>query len=232
MKMSIKQLEGTWKYIPGDLTDEMVRKTIQAYDTHVIEYAEGFEWDPDMQTRTSHDYLHDFISYLKTGDHVFVAGSGTGRDALELSGRGFQVACVDASIEMLDVAVQHGIRLPMWCQDIADVRLPESSYDGVLAESVLQHVAKWKTPDLLQRMISWLRVDGEIFVRLRIGSGEIFQVEDVVGTRYFATYTAEEVNALIKKLKKVKLIEDLRLVKHKVEGRPGFGSFVLRKVSK
>lgn len=232
MKVSAKQLAGNWKYLSGDLTPSMIHSTIKAYDTHVIEYAEGFEWDPDMQTRTSHDYLHDFVNYLKTGDHVFVAGSGTGRDALELNSRGFNVACVDGSIKMLDVAVQHGIRIPMWCQDIADVSLPLSSYDGVLAESVLQHVAKKNSLKLLQRMISWLRVDGVLYARLRIGSGEIFQVEDVVGTRYFCTYTLDEVKEILAKLQGVELVEKIKLVIHKVEGRPGFGSFVVRKTSK
>lgn len=232
MKVSAKQLAGKWKYLPGDLTSEMIRSTIKAYDTHVIEYAEGFEWDPDMQTRTSHDYLHDFVGYLKTGDHIFVAGSGTGRDALELSNRGFNVACMDGSIEMLDVAVQHGIRIPMWCQDIVDVKLPLSSYDGILAESVLQHVAKKNSLALLQRMISWLRVDGVMYARLRIGSGEIFQVEDVVGTRYFCTYTVDEIKEIIAHLKGVELVEKVKLVVHKVVGRPGFGSFVVRKLAK
>lgn len=232
MKVSAKQLAGNWRYIPGDLTGDMIRSTIHAYDTHVIEYAEGFEWDPDMQTRTSHDYLHDFVAYLKTGDHVFVAGSGTGRDALELTGRGFNVACVDASIEMLDVAVQHGIRIPMWCQDIVDVKLPKSSYDGILAESVLQHVSKKKSLSMLKRMVSWLRVDGVMYARLRIGTGEIFEVEDVVGTRYFATYTIDEVKRIIDGLDGVELVEQVKIVKHKVEGRPGFGSFVVRKLEK
>lgn len=231
MKVSAKQLAGNWKYLKGDLTESMILSTINAYDTHVIEYAEGFEWDPDMQTRTSHDYLHDFVSYLKTGDHVFVAGSGTGRDALELDSRGFKVACVDGSIEMLDVAVQHGIRIPMWCQDIVDVKLPLSSYDGVLAESVLQHVSKKKLSSLLQRMISWLRVDGIMYARLRIGTGQIFEVEDLVGTRYFCTYTVDEIKEIIASLEGVELVEAVKLVMHKVEGRPGFGSFVVRKLA-
>jgi SAM-dependent methyltransferase len=231
MKVSARELAGEWQYIEGHLTREMVLETIRSYNAHVIEYAEGFEWDPDMQVRTSHDYLHSFIRYLKNGDHVLVAGSGTGRDALELQSRQFNVFCVDGSIKMLDLAVKHGIRVPMWCQDMADVELPVGSIDAILAESVLQHVAKEKTPELLQRMLTWIRVDGVMYVRLRLGNGAVFMVDDVVGRRYFCSYTQEEIRGIIAGLENAELVEDLMLVKHKVEDRPGFASFVLRKTT-
>lgn len=223
------QLEGSWKYVDGDLSHKMIDKTIQSYDTHVIEYAESFEWDPDMQERTSHDYLHGFIKYLKPGDHVFVAGSGTGRDALELSNRHFDVFCSDGSQAMLQVAVNHGIRLPMWCQDINHVNLPENSVDAILAESVLQHVPKNDLQKVLNRMITWLRVDGILFARLRQGEGRVFCVNDVVGERYFTSYTKPEIEAIISSLNQVTLMEDVKIVLHKVSDRPGFASFVLKK---
>lgn len=223
------QLEGSWKYVAGELTPAMISKTIESYDTHVIEYAESFEWDPDMQERTSHDYLHGFIEYLKTGDHVFVAGSGTGRDALELANRHFDVFCNDGSIAMLQVAVNHGIRLPMWCQDINHVNLPENSVDAILAESVLQHVPKQDIHLILNRMVTWLRVDGILFARLRLGDGRIFCVNDVVGERYFTSYKKQEIEELIQSLHQVYLVEDVRIVMHKVSDRPGFASFVLKK---
>lgn len=231
MKVSARELAGEWKYLQGDLTQEMVQETIDSYNAHVIEYAEGFEWDPDMQVRTSHDYLHSFIGYLKNGDHVLVAGSGTGRDALELQSRQFNVFCVDGSIKMLDLAVKHGIRVPMWCQDMAEVQLPFGSVDAVLAESVLQHVAKGKIPELLKRMLSWVRVDGVMYVRLRLGDGRTFVVDDIVGRRFFCSYTKDEIHKMIKELANIELVEDLTLVKHKVEDRPGFASFVVRKTA-
>jgi len=224
--------EGSWKYISGDLDKDMIGETIISYDSHVIEYAENFEWDPDMQERTSHDYLHSFIQYLKTGDHVFVAGMGTGRDALELQNRQFDVFGMDGSMSMLQVAIDHGIRIPMWCQDVNKIKLPEHFLDGVLAESVLQHVPKLQVSKMLRRMVSWLRVDGILFVRLRVGSGKVFVVRDVVGTRYFTSYRESEINQIVGDIKQVELLEDVKIVQHKVVGRPGFASFVLRKVKK
>lgn len=221
---------GNWKYLDGDLTVDMIKETISSYDSHVIEYAENFEWDPDMQERTSHDYLHSFIKYLKTGDHVFVAGLGTGRDALELQNRQFEVFGMDGSMSMLQVATNHGIRVPMWCQDISGVMLPEHSLDGILVESVLQHMPKKNIVTSLQKMVSWMRVDGIFFARLRLGSGKVFVVRDVVGTRYFTSYRESEINEIVGDLIGVELIEDVKIVKHRVLGRPGFASFVLRKM--
>lgn len=219
---------GTWSYLDGRLSEAQMKRTIEAYDLYASNYSQSYEFDDEMIQRTKSDYLHPFVSQLKIGDTVLVIGSGSGRDILELSQRGMLCCGIDASKSMINLSVHNGVRAPLVISDIRSLDLPEVSYDGILSDSAFEHVPKSDFEALLTKIIMALRVDGILLFRLRIGSGRVFKVEDEVGTRYFQSYTAGEVDSLLMKYQEIDVIEK-KVVKHKILDRPGFYSLTLKK---
>jgi SAM-dependent methyltransferase len=83
-------------------------------------------------------YLHgeaDLVAEL-AGDPpalVLDAGCGTGRVAIELARRGYEVVGIDAEAAMLDTARTKGPDLQWMLGDLSSAALPESRFDVVVA---------------------------------------------------------------------------------------------------
>lgn len=83
---------------------------------------------------------------LPPGGRVLDAGCGAGLAALDLLERGFHVHGVDVSSKMLELAERNisqrqvpPERYALSCSDVAGLRLPPNSFDGITALGFLQY---------------------------------------------------------------------------------------------
>jgi 2-polyprenyl-3-methyl-5-hydroxy-6-metoxy-1,4-benzoquinol methylase len=94
------------------------------------------------------------------GSRVLDAGCGTGRVAIELARRGYEVTGVDSDASMLDVARAAAPELPWELQDLARYE-GDGSYDLVVAAgNVMIFLAPGTGPRVVQRLTAALRPQG------------------------------------------------------------------------
>ncbi len=102
----------------------------------------------------------DFVSRLGPPCRVLDAGCGTGRLAIELARRGFDVVGVDSDASMLAVARRNAPDLTWRLQDLTALDEP-SSYDVVVAAgNVMVYLAEGTGPAAVAAMAQALRPGG------------------------------------------------------------------------
>lgn len=219
-----------WRYTNvTDLTEEQIKKTIASYDNGAKAYAEEWEWSNTAQNRTRKDYLFPFIENTKIDDAVLVVGSGTGRDINILHSRRYQCIGIDRSLGMLKEAIRRGVNCPLINDDILSFHAVSGSLDGILCESVLEHVRKSHFQDVLDRFFDWLRFSGILLLRVRLGEGNVFESLDRVGVRYFTSYTQREIDKIAKMNKVVRVLKT-SVDPHIDPTRPPFYSILIKKL--
>jgi len=96
---------------------------------------------------TQEEVLHAFLGPVD-GRAVLDVGTGTGRAALALARRGARVTGIDASEEMLAVALdraqQGGARLLVVRGDAHHLSFPDRSFDAAVSLRVLMHTPDWR----------------------------------------------------------------------------------------
>jgi len=218
-----------WKYIDcSDLISLHIEVTKLSYNTHSREYAKAWEWNKEIMAKTKKDYLSAFMKKIVKDGTVLVVGCGTGRDLETLGKNGFKCIGVDSSVGMLEeyLSKEKG-SFPVINISLEEVPLVKESMDGVLIDSALEHIKKSDIPNILQKIYSSLKVNGIALVRFRRGKGNVFWVNDIVGERYFTSYTIKEMENIIKNTK-FKVIEKYER-DHLESTRPGFFTYILRK---
>lgn len=227
----IYQIRGKkWQYIDAtDLSESHIKKTIESYDKGAIEYAEEWEWSDKVQQRTKRDYLFPFIEETKIDDSILVVGSGTGRDLMILHSRRYQCLGIDKSSGMLEESVKRGVTCPLVNEDIMTFRGVRGSFDGILCESALEHIQKAKLQDIFHRFCDWLRYDGVLLMRIRMGDGRVFRSWDKVGERFFTSYTEDEIKRIVNKNGKMKVIST-HIDPHIDPTRPSFYSILFQRL--
>lgn len=89
-----------------------------------------------------------------TGLRLLDAGCGTGHHLAELRKRGFQVAGVDASKEMLIHARKNNPESEVLEADVEEIPFPDESFDIILSIEVLRHLPRSaKTISEMERLL-------------------------------------------------------------------------------
>ena len=95
------------------------------------------------------------------GSRVLDAGCGTGRVAIELARRGYDVVGVDLDPSMLSVARDTAPALRWVEADLATAEPPDGPYDAVvLAGNVMIFLAPGTEPDVVRHVVGALRPGG------------------------------------------------------------------------
>jgi SAM-dependent methyltransferase len=114
-----------------------------------------------------------FAGYgVSLGSSIVDAGCGTGAYAMGLAERGFAVAVVDRSPELLalaaDRAARHGAVLDVACADFTRGWAPPGQVDGVLCRGVLNDVVEdGDRAAAFAAFASWLRPGGVLLLDVR-----------------------------------------------------------------
>ena len=100
----------------------------------------------------------DYVAALLPSGSVLDAGCGTGRVAVELAGRGYDVVGVDSDASMLDVARRHD--LPWVLGDLATLDLGRTFDLVVCAGNVMVFLAPGTEADVIRRLSAHLAPGG------------------------------------------------------------------------
>ena len=159
-------------------------ETIQLYDREAARYA-------DWSGRGRSDaFLSRLIEMLPAGGAVLDAGCGAGWDSQVLAAAGFNVVSIDASEGMVAQANRRrGVSAK--CMRFDQLRSIEE-FDGVWANSTLQHVARQELPGVLSILAETLKSRGYLFASVHSGTATR---RDSLG-RLYCHYTQEELTGI------------------------------------
>ena len=100
-----------------------------------------------LVAKTQEQVIASFLAPLE-GKTILDVGTGTGRAALALAGRGARVTGVDASAEMLAVAERRAeakkLAVKFSRGDVHRLEFPDRSFDAVVCLRVLMHTPDWR----------------------------------------------------------------------------------------
>ncbi len=116
---------------------------------------------------------------------------------------------------------------PVLCADLESLEMADNSFDGILIDSAIEHIKKINMVNIVEKLYLSLKKGGICLIRFRVGNGRVFVVNDVVGERYFTSYTKEESRKLVTS-NGFKVMSDY-ITGHSDNSRPGFHGYILRK---
>ena len=111
------------------------------------------------------------VADLSPGPRVLDAGCGTGRVAIELAARGFDVTGLDIDARMLASARRKAPDLPWIEGDLATTRLEDRFDTVVLAGNVLIFVAQGTEGAVVERCAEHLRPGGIVIAGFQVQPG-------------------------------------------------------------
>lgn len=172
--------------LSNQLTQEE-KQTIAYYDAHAQ------EWSNRRKKETEASFwkeeLDVFQSLQPPQGMILELGSGSGREALELTQMGYAYVGVDTSAELLKIAMQ---RLPSSSFVQATpyhLPFPAQSFDAFFSWAMLPHVPKQRLSAALTSLKAVLKPGAGGFFAMREGIG--FSEEPSTG-RWFSYYSQEE----------------------------------------
>lgn len=133
------------------VTQEVQKKeAIETQSSRAGQFAESYETLPSSAYQDCFIYSRHRLSRLLKkylpengeGLRLLDAGCGTGHHMAELAGRGYEVAGVDASKEMLEFARENNPGAEIYEADVDEIPFPDESFDIILSVEVLRHLPR------------------------------------------------------------------------------------------
>ena len=207
-KQQIKEYDSSILQTESDSEQSAVNTTIQYYEEHAEEFAAN-TLGADMESIRSR-----FLAYLPTGCRILDFGCGTGRDSKAFLDLGYDVAAIDGSEALCQIA-RSLTGLPVRCLDFRDYT-PEVGevYEGIWACASLLHLQKNELLPVMKVLSQSLIPGGAFYVSFKYGT-----FEGERNGRHFTDFTLEEFREFIKS------IPELSVAEYWVTGdvRPGRG---------
>ncbi len=124
------------------------------------------------------DYINCFTAFLPDGARILDAGCGIGTDAGYLSQSGYEVAAIDLSRGMLEIARTNHEAAVFYEQDLRYPDFKPHSFDGIIASFSLIHIPKGQIPGVLKKYHELLVNRGILFLAMQAGeSRELYLKE-------------------------------------------------------
>lgn len=168
--------------------------TLDYYDINALGFFES-TFKVDMES-----LYQLFLRYLP--DHAFILdlGCGSGRDTLAFKNKGYQVAATDYSKPLVDKASQlTGI----------DVRFEsfyelseQNQYDGIWACASLLHCERKRLPEVLEKILKALKVNGICYMSFKYGTGDRYK-----DGRQFTDMDEPQAQNLLRKFDSILLLQ-------------------------
>jgi len=171
-----------------------IRKNIQAYDTIVEEFYKNTK---DIE-QVEIEIRKEFLSYIKKGDKILDLGCGPGRDAKAFTDLGYKVIGVDLSEKCINKAKTIAPEAEFKVMDFLNLDFEKESFDAVWFSAGLLCVEKRFALNILNEINKILIENGILFISVKEGKGEGFQLDKRYNVeKYYAYYTEEEVRRLL-----------------------------------
>lgn len=174
--------------------DDIHARTIDIYDRN----AHG--WDAHrLRVLFERHWLDRFIDKLNPGGRVLDVGCGAGDPiAGYLIDRGFDVAGIDASEEMLSIARSRYPQTDWVRMDMRQLKL-DASFDGILSWDGFFHLKQDEQRNVLPLFVDHLKEGGSLLLTIGDEAGEV--VGTVEGEKvYHASLAPQEYESILKAL--------------------------------
>ncbi|MFZ0667359.1 MAG: class I SAM-dependent methyltransferase [Acidimicrobiales bacterium] len=160
--------------------------TIQAYDRDPDTYADDWSAQPAPSD------LHALVlTYFRPGPTADV-GCGSGRDTAWLRSEGFDAVGFDVSEGLLAEARRRHPQIEFSRASLPDLAgIAEGSFENVLCETVIMHMAVPDIDPSVKRMLAILRDGGTLYLSWRVTVGEDHRTHD---GRLYSAFDTSVVN--------------------------------------
>ena len=147
-----------------------------------------YAWAAGVRQEERLRHTRELLDRLPSGAHVLELGCGQGVPTTRLLAERFHVTGVDISAGQLELARREVPGATFLHADMASVRFPPESFDGVAAFFSLIHVPREEHAALLARIAGWLRPGGLLVATMgaRDNPGEI--EDDWLGAPMFFSH--------------------------------------------
>jgi SAM-dependent methyltransferase len=161
--------------------------TVAVYDQRAADYAD-IALTPDTRAR-----LDAFIAALPAGGSALDLGCGPGWAAAAMRDAGLTVAALDAAPAMAEVAqARYGLSVTVATFDAVT---QVAAYDGIWAHFSLLHAPRADFPAHLAALHRALRPGGQLFLAMKLGTGEGRDRLD----RFYSYFTADELRTHLRR---------------------------------
>jgi SAM-dependent methyltransferase len=141
---------------PDDLK-QIAKLTLQHYDNRAEEFWRGTcDHDVSQNIAALLEHIQAVSPYA-----VLDLGCGPGRDLKAFCELGHAPVGLDGSPQFVQMARKAGYEV--WQQNLLELDLPASRFDGVFANAVLFHVPSQELPRVLSELHACLRPHGVLF---------------------------------------------------------------------
>jgi SAM-dependent methyltransferase len=141
-----------------------------SYDQVAETYADTFFDELDRKP-FDRDFLDAFAERLRGTGLVLDVGCGPGHVARYLNERGVEVAGVDLSSEMVDVARRLNPGLRFDVGDMAALGVEDAGLAGLVAFYSIIHIPREGVPGVLREFRRAIRSGGELVISVHAGTG-------------------------------------------------------------
>lgn len=172
----------------------LMKQTLDYYDIN----AQGFF---ESTIRVDMESLYQpFLRYLSDKAFILDLGCGSGRDTLAFKNKGYQVAATDYSKELVDKACQlTGINVRFESfYELSEL----NKYDGVWACASLLHCERKRLPEVLEKILKALKVNGICYMSFKYGAGDRYK-----DGRQFTDMDESQTQSLLKKFDNILLLQ-------------------------
>jgi len=159
---------------------EHARKVEMAYDELGPDFR---DWAAQIEDEPIDRFLRDLFDHLPEGARVLDIGCGPGVKTKRLAER-FQVVGVDLSGRQLDLARAAVPEATFVQADILELDFPQETFDAVTAFYSFMHIPRDRHPELLERILGWLKPGG-LFLAPMSTIGGPDRVESWLGVDMF-----------------------------------------------
>jgi SAM-dependent methyltransferase len=142
-----------------------------------------------------------FLPHIKKNGLILDVGSGSGRDSMAFSSKGYRVIAIDNSEKMVN-ATQQLANVDVHLMDVLDLNFDEK-FDGIWASASLLHIPRDLLVQSILTLLDHLKHDGILYMSFQCGESE----REEEG-RYFNDQTKESFTKLVSDIPFIQ-IEDI-----------------------
>lgn len=169
-------------------------KTMDYYNQHVDKFVAS-TFHVEMG-----ELYQRFIRYLPDGGRILDIGCGSGRDSLAFKKLGYQVEAIDYSEELVTKARElTGISVRQKnFYELSEL----NQYDGIWACASLLHCERKRLPEVLEKILKALKVNGICYMSFKYGAGDRYK-----DGRQFIDMDESQAQSLLKKFDNILLLQ-------------------------
>ena len=181
--------------VAHDSTTQLVLQTIDVYERSAKECVA--RWSKRRHRRPS--LLAEWLTCLPADARLLDLGCGGGKDAGELSQRGYRVVGLDRTSSLLSAGRRRYRSLPLVRADLRQLPFHAMSFDGLWAAASLMHLPKPVARRILTDLSRLVRPGGLFAATVTYGMKSRIVTDGWVPGRYFARWKKDELARAVRR---------------------------------